>query len=596
MARYRMASFLLAALFAMALAPAQATRAHLPRELAFPLEPGAAAARLRSGEATRSEIGSGNTVTADPPVPRPAGAPCVAKLFTNATFAQYAPQTFAYTPPAGCPGPFAKIVFNADLSVSAGRQFDRTASVELANVPLYFGTTAEPRRTLAPFWHVERDVTDDAALLAVPQSGEADIFNIVNATYTGVITASAYLQFYPASAAVPAAGTPDIVLPVPNAAGGPQHLPTGTSSLSATYALPMNVERAYLDVYAQSQQTDEQYFLCAPTDIAAQLAALCPNTAFRETEISIDGRAAGVAPVYPWIFTGGLDPYLWAPLPGVQTLEFIPYRVDLTPFAATLANGKTHTIALAVDKANNYFQGFATLFAYVDHGSKRVTGALLRDTLAANPVPKVVENVTGTPPSVNGTVGVTDSRNYEIDGYVNTSHGRVATSLSASVNFGNQQQYSNQSATTGTIVANQTATAATTVITRGSRGTSVRNSFSSYPLSVSLATVLDASITGTQRTNIDQQFLEVQSEAGSGGNFARVVSNDVTPSDILDIANGAISGHAKQQSVQRYAVFDTRGTCYTQTLTAANSVLTGVSNGPCDRTSAQRLLRSLGRH
>jgi len=74
--------------------------------------------------------------------------------------------------------------------------------------------------------------------------------------------------------------------------------------------------------------------------------------------VTIDGTPAGIAPVAPWIFTGGIDPFLWFPLPGVQTLNFIPYRVDLTPFAATLSNGQQHTIALSVCNANTWFSPF----------------------------------------------------------------------------------------------------------------------------------------------------------------------------------------------------------------------------------------------
>ncbi|MBD5634087.1 MAG: hypothetical protein IAI49_06375, partial [Candidatus Eremiobacteraeota bacterium] len=241
-------------------------------------------------------------MTADAPVARPNEAPCVDTLFSDTTFAAYSPQTFSYAPPAGCPGPYAKIVFNGNFSVSAGIQYDRTASIQLGNVPLYFGTTAEPSPNLAPSWHVERDVTDDAALLGSPQPGEADIFNIVNSTYTGVITGTAFLQFYPASNKYPAASSPDLVLPFPGVAGGPQQLSTGASVLAATYDLPTNVTSAYFDVYAQSQQTDEQYFLCAPNDVASELYA-CGNGPFRETEVSVDGVPAGVAAGYPWLFT-----------------------------------------------------------------------------------------------------------------------------------------------------------------------------------------------------------------------------------------------------------------------------------------------------
>lgn len=84
--------------------------------------------------------------------------------------------------------------------------------------------------------------------------------------------------------------------------------------------MPANVERAYLDVFAQSQSNDEFWYTCAPNDVADELFN-CGNTGIREAEVSIDGQPAGVSPVYPWIYTGGIDPYLWRPIPGVHTLK-----------------------------------------------------------------------------------------------------------------------------------------------------------------------------------------------------------------------------------------------------------------------------------
>ena len=49
-----------------------------------------------------SPIGSGNTLTADPPVSRPPakyGAPTKVQLFGNLEFNSFNPQTFSYTPP-----------------------------------------------------------------------------------------------------------------------------------------------------------------------------------------------------------------------------------------------------------------------------------------------------------------------------------------------------------------------------------------------------------------------------------------------------------------------------------------------------------------
>src|SRR6185312_1649388 len=74
-------------------------------------------------------IGSGNTATADPPLTRPDTPPCLVTLFNNVAFADFSPKPFSFTPPAGCPGPWAKVVLNADFSIQAGRQFDRTAEI-----------------------------------------------------------------------------------------------------------------------------------------------------------------------------------------------------------------------------------------------------------------------------------------------------------------------------------------------------------------------------------------------------------------------------------------------------------------------------------
>jgi len=90
--------------------------------------------------------------------------------------------------------------------------------------------------------------------------------------------------------------------------------------------------------------------------------------------VTIDGQPAGVAPVYPWVYTGGVDPFLWEPIPGVQTLNFVAYRVDLTPFAGVLSNGQPHTVALSVHNVDSYFSATATLLLYLDHGSEAITG------------------------------------------------------------------------------------------------------------------------------------------------------------------------------------------------------------------------------
>jgi Peptide N-acetyl-beta-D-glucosaminyl asparaginase amidase A len=193
------------------------------------------------------QIGSSNPVTAEPPVARPHTEPCVVQLFQNLEFADFTPKVFSYAPPAACPAPWAKVVFTADFTVTAGRQFDRTAAFYLGHASIYYGTTAEPRATLSPSWHVERDVTDLTAIFRAPQTGEANLGNFVGVsggvTYNGLIFANAALEFYPASQHEPAPRTADLVVPVNGSGGDAGTLSTTADQITETLNLPRNLEQ-----------------------------------------------------------------------------------------------------------------------------------------------------------------------------------------------------------------------------------------------------------------------------------------------------------------------------------------------------------------
>jgi len=526
------------------------------------------------------QIGSSNTVTADPPVPRPHTTPCVVPLFTGLQFVDFSVPTYQYTPPSDCPGPWKKVVFTADFSVTAGRQFDRTAIVDMGFVNLYFGTTAEPRHNLAPSWHIERDVTDYSALFAAPQTGDVILGNIVNSTYTGIISGSAALEFYPASEHEDAPRVPDAVYPLrqSNGSGGfnePAFLFTPADQLASSFTLPTNVEKAYLDVITQSQIGDEFWYTCVPNDVTTELQS-CGSTAFREAEISIDGQPAGVAPVYPWVYTGGVDPLFWEPIPGVQTLNFVPYRVDLTPFAGVLSNGQSHTVAMSVFNANNYFTATATLLLYLDHGSSQVTGAVTKNTIGSGPTPSVNENVTtDATGNISGTVTVNSLRSFKVAGYANTSHGKVNTEVRQKVNFANSQSFV-INATTYTQNVAQNTQVDSTVTTRDTEASRVTQESFRYPLT------LDYTLTFNADGSISQAGLASQDFDHDLASplFASSVRNRVKSEDTLFISSSfVITGNTGQKSSQSYSAVDSRGDTYNCTLKAKNNALTGASEG-----------------
>jgi hypothetical protein len=287
--------------------------------------------------------------------------------------------------------------------------------------------------------------------------------------------------------------------------------------------------------------------------------------------------------VYPWIYTGGIDPFLWRPIPGVQTLELVPYRVDLTPFAGVLADGQAHTIALSVFGANDHFSTTAALLVYVDHRAARVTGAVTSNTLVASPVPVVDEQLTTAPDgTITGTVGVRSSHSFTIAGFVETSHGRVRTEVTQRIDFDNEQRF-DVSATTYAQDITQWTGVSSHTRTRG-RGAR-RDTFATleWPLRVTLSATANADQSSEQTTTIRQQYTSTEIvDEGDGAPYARVVSNVVAPSDtLLFDASGAFVGKRGQASSQEYSAFDSRGACYLRKLTAADGMVTADDGGAC---------------
>ncbi len=555
---------------------------------------------LRSVEAMRSRMKSGLTgvkpstsagypVTADPKVTVPNEAPCVDKLFNPHTppltsgglpvgeFGDYNNHPFNYTPPANCPGPYAKIVFKMHFHVSAGIQYDRTGAVWIGGTNVFFGTTAEPGANASPAWTIERDVTDYAPVFAQSGIGEAAVYNVVNNTYTGVIYGTAELDFYPATKTIPPAKSADAVYPMAaSSTGGYVYLDGPSDEMTGQFTFPQNVEAAYLDVFLESQSSDEFWYTCFPNDLAKKLNN-CGNTAFREGEVSLDGQPAGVVPIYPWIYTGGIDPYLWIPIPGVETLNFKPYRIDLTPFAAQLDDGNSHTVMVSVFNDDDYFAGTAALLVYEDHGSTQVKGALLADGTAAQPTQNVVEHVhfhgSG---SATGSIAVTATHPVSLQGYVITSKGRITTTVSQNVTFSNVQQINIGSARDIQDIKQETTIASTTSTQAAGKVSKLESQWL-YPLNLGYRYIVGSG-GATQTTSV------LQAKSGNGLNqmphraSSWMSLNTVNTSDKLTITGGGFTP-SDGKSRQQYKSLGANGRCYEKTIESLNYVITGTRLG-----------------
>ncbi len=533
--------------------------------------------------------GAGYPVTADPRVSHPAETPCVDKLFDPHTpplnpsglpvgdFADYADHPFNYSPPSSCPGPYAKIVFKMHFRVTAGVQYDRTGAVWIGGTNVFFGTTAEPGQNASPEWTVERDVTEYAPIFAQASTGQASVYNIVNSQYTGIIYGSAELDFYPATTQFPAGQAADAVYPLSaGPAGGYVFLDGPSNQLTGSFTFPQNVEAAYLDVFLESQSGDEFWYTCFPNDLAQKLNN-CGGTAFREGEVTVDGQPAGVAPVYPWIYSGGIDPYLWVPIPGVETLDFKPYRVNLTPFAAWFDDGNPHTIAVSVFNDDNYFATNAALLVYEDHGSSQVTGALVSNGTAIAPAQTVVEHVKfDRSGNAKGTIEVSATHPVSLKGYVNTSHGRVTTRVDQRIAFSNDQTIDSTS-TEFLQNIDQRTTVTSDATTISNNRTLRSHDQTVWPLGLKYLYTVQAS-NATQNAAITQTKSDNGLVQRRRGTDTWLLQNSVNSSDTLTFTSSGYSP-SNGASSQRYKSLGIDGRCYEETLKSKNYAITSITKG-----------------
>jgi Peptide N-acetyl-beta-D-glucosaminyl asparaginase amidase A len=522
-------------------------------------------------------VGSGNVANIQPPPWHPAETPCVVKLYRGATFGANN-VNFNYTPPAACPGPWAKVILSVNVSLDAGIQYDRSGTIWLAGVPLWFGTTAEPDPKLGPSWNFQRDVTDYTSLFESAQTGFVLIANYTNSTDTSIITSTGELLFYPATTQYPAPTVPDMVIPLAAPGGGTVALNTGTDTVVIDQTLPTNIKAAALDVYLQGQSNDEFWYTCVPTSLSSELQS-CPGGAYREGEISIDGTPAGVAPVYPWIFTGGIDPYLWAPIPGVQTLSFDPFRVPLSPFAGVLSNGATHQIALSLYDADSYFSVAGALMLYLDSGTTQVTGSVTTNTLAA-PSPVVTNTIQTTNGNISGAVTTTSLRDFSIVGTAVTSAGTVQNTVNQTGNFTNAQKFDITSSKYVQLISQNTLTTVQTSATTSAGSTSTLDTYT-YPLTVDIKLLFETSGDILQYATIAQS-LQANKIAFTNGSETETGSsaNSINTTDTLRLNSSFnILGHRDQASAANLSFYNENVPCFQRYLAAADNILTAAKTG-----------------
>ncbi|HZY70677.1 MAG TPA: peptide-N4-asparagine amidase [Thermoplasmata archaeon] len=309
-------------------------------------------------------------------VPSPSAAPP-----TSAVFAAPAPVVPPTTPivetlPVGSStccfygnfvaptGPFALIELNY-TGVVSGNVYDSSYRAYVDGAPILFGTTPEYGQ-----WTVLKDITQYSALF----QGTVNVTFLLSAAVLagGSFSTSVSVLFYPVPTGAAPPRTPNVVLPIWSTA---YVKPTATT-LSASVSVPTNATNATLDLFAYGFETDEFWYATGPSE-----------KAFRDVQVSVNGtNVASVFP-FPYLNTGGLDLFLWRPIPAVFTLDDRPYRIDLTGALGSLEGTHTLSASVAGRDPNSDWLVMGVLFVYTS------ASAGAAKTLTAPSAFNVVDNL-----------------------------------------------------------------------------------------------------------------------------------------------------------------------------------------------------------
>ncbi|MEZ0393880.1 MAG: peptide-N4-asparagine amidase [Desulfurococcaceae archaeon] len=275
--------------------------------------------------------------------PIPSAQPLAVSVFVNAPSNNVSDPSF---PPIDNvvslqlpSGSFSRIVLRLDVALESavpgrpGANYDRPLWIFVDGVPLLIGTTAQRFN-----WTVSYDVTYLYPLLVggthtfvlrvpnwvIPRLGLVGYF-VVNAT----------LLYYPGQ---PPPDAPDAIVPLWTWVA----LSRSTPYAIANATVPSNAVRALLYVFTEGASYDEFWWADIPTD--------------RLLIVSAGQKVIAVTQPFPYIYTGGIMPFMWRPVPAIGTYAFDPLVVDVTPYLPFMVGSTTFNITIT-NNANYWLVG-----------------------------------------------------------------------------------------------------------------------------------------------------------------------------------------------------------------------------------------------
>ncbi|MGC9105149.1 MAG: peptide-N4-asparagine amidase [Thermoprotei archaeon] len=254
--------------------------------------------------------------------PHPNVKPIVITVVKGAVFNDTGPVPYnatVYVPP----GDYSMVLLNVTINEKGGSQYDRTIYVYANNITVFWGSTQQIMNSTA-----EVDLTLLENFLKGNVTFKIVLPNYYSKKYnlTGVYNVTVELLLYPGK---PPANLPNYVIPLfynPSLTYPLRVLTPESPNVTEAVKFPRGTYNAMLVLYLKGGGYDEFWYASLP--------------AVRDFLVYYNGNLAGVVQPYPVIYTGGINPFYWKPVPSINALSFhMPQYIPLTPLLASGLKG-----------------------------------------------------------------------------------------------------------------------------------------------------------------------------------------------------------------------------------------------------------------
>ena len=377
-----------------------------------------------------SDPAAGTPVSAYQETPPPA-VPDTTPVVVTVTTNNRGCCAYVNDTPAG--GPWDSVVLNY-TGTAVGGVYDSSYRAYVDGAQVLFGTTPE-----FGTWTVLDNITEYESLL---EPGANFTFVLSAALVGGYFSTSINLTFYPPPPGGPVPSEPSKVVPL----WSQHYIVPATPSISVNATVPTDTSAAVLELWA--------YRLPVRRVLVGQLPSA------RSIDVTLDGSPFAAVYPFPFVNTGGVDLFLWRPIPADYTLSDRPYELNVSGALGLLEGAHTYNVTVGGRQSQSDWlvQGSLLLWTNATVGGATSTSS---------------EAVLPSPGTSGSTISSSTSFTYASE--LSTTNGTVSVSSSGTGTF-RQTTTSVTAPTNGTGWENlsQTSTLSDTSVSTSSGRPSVR--------------------------------------------------------------------------------------------------------------------------